>query len=269
MPDPYSQITAVEPAVLELLINAMEVRAAYPRQTTIREAWLSKIDFPDGAHVLEAGCGSGALCRHMASWPNVGQVVGLDPSPVFLAKARQLGKALANLRFAEGDAHAMPFDDAALDVAVFHTCRTHVPGPEKALAEAFRVLRNGGRLAILEGDYATTTIAIGDHDPLQACVEAAVAALVHDRWLVRRLQRLVSSAGFEVEVFDSHGYLKATEPDYMLTLVDRGADTLAKGGRIDAALAEALKREARDRVSRDAFFGFIGFAGLLARKVDQ
>ncbi len=196
MPDPYSQITVVEPAVLELLLNAMEIRAADPRQKTIREAWLSKIDFPDGARVLEAGCGSGAVCRHMASWPNVGQVVGLDPSPVFLAKARQLGQAMPNLRFEEGDARAMPFDDAAFDVAVFHTCLTHVPGPEKALTEAFRVLSNGGRLAILEGDYSTTTVAIGDHDPLQTCIEAAVAALVHDRWLVRRLQRLVSSAGF-------------------------------------------------------------------------
>ena len=47
MPDPFSQITVVEPGVLELLINAMEVRAADPRHKTIREAWLSKIDFPE------------------------------------------------------------------------------------------------------------------------------------------------------------------------------------------------------------------------------
>ena len=45
------------------------------------------------------------------------------------------------------------------------------------------------RLAILEGDYATTTVAIAPEDPLQACAEAAMAALVNDRWLVRRLPR--------------------------------------------------------------------------------
>ena len=55
----------------------------------------------------------------------------------------------------------------------------------------------GGALAAFDGDYATTTVAVGDHDPLQACVDAAMAALVHDRYLVRRLGTLVRAAGWE------------------------------------------------------------------------
>jgi SAM-dependent methyltransferase len=129
MPDPYSQIASVDPEVLPVLINAMEVRAADPRQKAIRKSFLSTIAFPENASVLEVGCGSGAVCRDLAGLPNVREVVGLDPSPIFLAKARELASGIPNLRFDEGDARDLPYDDAAFDVVVLHTCLTHVPGP--------------------------------------------------------------------------------------------------------------------------------------------
>jgi SAM-dependent methyltransferase len=51
------------------------------------------------------------------------------------------------LRFAEGDAERMPFPDGAFDAVVSNFGVHHVPRPERALAEALRVLRPGGRLA--------------------------------------------------------------------------------------------------------------------------
>jgi hypothetical protein len=48
---------------------------------------------------------------------------------------------------------------------------------------------------------ATTTVAIDEFDPLQCCADAAMAALVHDRWLARRLPLLVKAAGFDVRRF--------------------------------------------------------------------
>ena len=266
MPDAYSHITTAEPAVVNALIDAMELRAADPQQRVIRERFLSEVAFPEDARVLEAGCGSGAICRELARWPQVGQVVGLDPSPAFLAKARELAAGIPDLLFHEGDARSLPYKDEEFDAVVFHTCLTHVPGPEQALTEAFRVLRRGGRLAVLDGDYSTTSVATGEHDPLQACADAAMAGLVNDRWLVRRLRPLVTSAGFVIERCDSHGYLQTSAPDYMLTLVDRGADLLVNSGRIDAELADDLKKEARRRVDGGRFFGFIAFAGLIASK---
>jgi SAM-dependent methyltransferase len=151
-------------------------------------------------------------------------------------------------------------------VVVFHTTLCHVPQPERALAEAARVLRPGGTAAVCDGDYATITVALGEHDPLQACIEAVKGAFLHDQWLVRRLPTLLRAAGFELLRFRSHGYLQAEQPDYILTLIDRGADTLAGWGRIGPELCAALKTEARRRVDAGAFFGFIGFASLIARK---
>lgn len=266
MPDLYASITEVAPEVLEILINALETRAADPQQRRMRETYLSWVDFPEAARVLEAGCGTGAVSRDLARWPNVSEVIGLDPSPVFLAKAQELAAEISNVEFQEADARSMPYEDNAFDAVVFHTCLCHVPEPEKAIEEAFRVLRPRGHLAVFDGDYATTTFAIGEHDPLERCADAAIAALVHDRWLVRRLPGVVKSAGFSVTRFDSHGYMQSSEPDYLLTLVDRGADALAGWSRIDATMAEALKQEARRRVEAGEFFGFIAFASLIARK---
>ncbi len=266
MPDLYAEITKVDPEVLQILINALEMRAADPQQKAMREKYLSWVNFPEAARVLDAGCGTGAISRDLARWANVDEVVGIDPSPVFLEKARELAADIPNLRFEEGDARSLPYEDAAFDAVIFHTCLCHVPGPEKAVEEAFRVLRPGGHVAIFDGDYATTTFAIGDHDPLEDCANAAIAALVHDRWLVRRLPALARSTGFQVDRFDSHGYVQTSEPDYLLTLIDRGADALAGWSRIDSSMAEALKNEARRRVENGEFFGFIAFASLIARK---
>jgi SAM-dependent methyltransferase len=160
----------------------------------------------------------------------------------------------------------MPYADGSFDVVLFHTCLTHVREPQEALSEAYRVLRPGGRLAIFEGDYATTTVAVSDNDPLQDCVEEAMEAFVNDRWLVRRLSGLVSSTGFEIERFDPYGYLQASNPDYILTLIDRGADVLVNTNRLGRASADSLKQEARDRVKQNRFFGFISFAGLIAER---
>jgi ubiquinone/menaquinone biosynthesis C-methylase UbiE len=267
MPDAYATITEADGEVLQSLAGILELRAADPQQQAMREQYFSYIELPPSARVLEVGCGTGAVSRALASRPGVGEVVGLDPAPAFLEKARELAGDLANLSFVEGDARALPLEDDSFDVVVFHTTLCHVPEPETALAEASRVLRPGGLLAVFDGDYATTTLASGDFDPLQACADAVVANLVHDRWLVRRLPRLVREAGLELVRFSGHSYVVAPSSDgYMLAIVDRGADMLVAGGRLKAEAAEALKAEARRRSDEGAFFGHIAYASAIARR---
>jgi SAM-dependent methyltransferase len=172
---------------------------------------------------------------------------------------------LPNVSFREADGRALPFEDGGFDVVVFDSTLSHVPGPERALAEAARVLRPGGWLAIFDGDYATITVALGDHDPLQSCAEAMMANSVHDRWLARRLPGLIRRCGFELAGLRSHGFV-GTEGGYMLTVVERGADFLRAVGHIGDDTAAALKAEARRRVEVGAFFGHIAYASLTARR---
>jgi SAM-dependent methyltransferase len=265
MPDVYATITEADPATLERLVGAMEIRAAQPRQRAMLESYLSEVSFPQAARVLEIGCGSGAIARVLATWPGVAEVIGVDPSPFFVAKARELGAGVPGLAFEEADGRSLPFAERSFDVVVVHTVLSHVPGPGGILAEAHRVLHPGGTLAVFDGDYSTATVATGDFDPLQACVEAAFAMLANDRWVVRRMGALAQATGFAVQSFRSHGYVE-TEQAYVMTVIDRGADFLAAWGRIGDDLASALKAEARRRVECGAFFGHIAFASLIARK---
>ena len=266
MPDVYAAIAEVDVATQERLAAILELRAADPQQRAMLDSYLAEVGFPPAARVLEVGCGTGAVTRLLARRPGVADAVGVDPSPVFVAKAGALAAELSNISFEEGDGRALRFGDGDFDVVVCHTVLCHVPEPERVLTEAFRVLRAGGTVAVFDGDYATITVALGEPDPLQDCIEAMKAEFLNDPWLVRRLPALLRSAGFELDAARSHGYLQTDQPAYMLTLVDRGADALASRGRIGPGLCASLKAEARRRAEAGEFYGFIGFASFIARK---
>jgi SAM-dependent methyltransferase len=86
--------------------------------------------------VLDIGCGEGELARHLPE----GTWVGLDSSPAMLARAPQPNVV--------GDAAALPFDDRSFDSAVLLYVLYHLADPAQALAEAHRVLRPGGFVAV-------------------------------------------------------------------------------------------------------------------------
>lgn len=266
MADVYSTIADAEHEVQERLADVLERRAVDRQQREMLCTYLADIDLPKTATVLDVGCGTGPVSRELAGRLPAGEIVGIDPSPVFLATARKLAGDLSNLTFVEGDCRDLPCADGRFDAVIFYTTLSHVPRPGIALQEAFRVLRPGGVLAVLDGNYTTTTLANGDFDPLQACADAAMAALVHDRWLIQRLPNLVRDAGFAIEKQRSLGIVETAEPGYMLTIADRGADVLAAEGRVGADLAQALKNEARRRVAAGCFFGSIAYGSLVARK---
>ena len=99
-----------------------------------------------GDRVLDACCGTGDLAiaarRHGA-----GSVVGLDFSEQMLERAR---RKAPELDWVQGDALALPFEDASFDAATVGFGIRNVDDLEAGLGELQRVLRPGGRLAILE-----------------------------------------------------------------------------------------------------------------------
>src|SRR5262245_63215827 len=134
MPDLYARVTEAPPAVLESLAKALEMRAADPQLRAMLEAYLRDAHLPPGARVLEVGCGTGAITRALAAWPGVTAAVGVDPSPLFVAKARELARGLESVSFEVADGRSLPFVDGAFDAVVYHTTLCHVPDPGAMLA---------------------------------------------------------------------------------------------------------------------------------------
>jgi SAM-dependent methyltransferase len=106
------------------------------------EALLEAALVAPGARMLDLACGPGFVASRGRARGAV--VRGLDFSPAMLAVARVRDDAVS---FDEGDAEALPYADASLDVVVSNFGIHHVPRPAFALREAHRVLRRHGRVA--------------------------------------------------------------------------------------------------------------------------
>jgi demethylmenaquinone methyltransferase/2-methoxy-6-polyprenyl-1,4-benzoquinol methylase len=95
--------------------------------------------------VLDAGCGTGELCRRLAD--RGARVSGLDLCAGLLARAHSLAPEAA---LARGDVHALPFAAARFDLATSVLVLHYLEDPDRAVAEMARVVRPGGRLILCD-----------------------------------------------------------------------------------------------------------------------
>jgi SAM-dependent methyltransferase len=96
-------------------------------------------------NVLDVGCGTGVVAITAA---RIGaRVRGVDLTPELLERARE-NASVANVEidFREGDAEALPFDDAQFDIVLSQFGHMFAPRPEIAIAEMLRVLKPGGTI---------------------------------------------------------------------------------------------------------------------------
>ena len=106
----------------------------------------------DGTRVLDVGCGTGALASAVLAGNPRCVVVGIDPSPGYVAYAK--AHCSRNCEFEIGDAQKLGFPDASFDACVSLLVFNFIPDPAKALAELRRVTRPGGPVAAAVWDYS-------------------------------------------------------------------------------------------------------------------
>ncbi|MBR5752028.1 MAG: class I SAM-dependent methyltransferase [Clostridia bacterium] len=113
---------------------------------TFREQYIRflRLDVDAGFNALEVGCGPGALCAALKSWYPKANVTGLDRDSAFVAFAKE---NVPGVRFMEGDACRLPFEDASFDLTISNTVSEHVE-PGGFFGEQFRVLKSGGVCAV-------------------------------------------------------------------------------------------------------------------------
>ena len=256
MPDVYATIEAAPEAVQHQLADVLELRAADVQQRAMLEDYLAQI--PPGGRVLEIGCGTGAICRRLAQ--DAGEVVGIDPSPVFIARARELA---GDLQFEVADGRALPFgDDRSTPSSATPRCAT------SRTANACWPRRTGW-LGSSRSSRATMRRPRSRSPTTIRCRRAPT----------RRSQGSCTTAGSSAVCLGcsptaagrsrrrkSHGYTETADPGYALTLVDRGAGLLAAAGSIGEETAAALRAEARRRVEAGTFYGHITYASFIASR---
>jgi ubiquinone/menaquinone biosynthesis C-methylase UbiE len=174
------------PRVYDLLLLVL----TRGRDRAYREAVLNLASVAAGDAVLDIGCGTGT--QAVATWRRTqpgGSVVGVDISDKMLAAARRkVRRAGLDISFHHADAAELPFDNDRFDVVTVTTVMHMIPESRRrlCLTEAWRVLRHGGRLLLI--DYA------GDPH----CRRHLTAKHgLHGRFDLHSLRDPLSEAGFE------------------------------------------------------------------------
>ncbi len=161
-----------------------------------KHAILDALRLQPGMQALDLGCGMGTDAFDLATRVGpTGHVTGVDFSELLIAEAVRRS-AIRNLpvTFEIGDAQALRFPDQTFDAVRTERMLMHVPNPEKAISEMTRVLRPGGRMAVLDMDW-DTQFCDSPYKETTRKIVLSFSDSMKNGWIGRRLPRMFREAG--------------------------------------------------------------------------
>jgi ubiquinone/menaquinone biosynthesis C-methylase UbiE len=217
---------------------------------------LAAIALVRGESVLDAGCGTGLLLEQEAVAVGAGgRAEGVDSSPDMLERAQARCEDLPQVNLHEGSVDSLPFDDAEFDALSCSQTLLYVPELKATLDEYYRVLKQGGRLAIIETDWGGAIL--NSHD-------LALTQTVFNAWddgvanpnLPRRIAPMLRKAGFgalRVEAIPvlNPGY---TENSFSAGMLQNFARIAVRQNMISEAQSAAWLADIEALAERDEYF---------------
>ncbi len=232
---------------------------------------LERIGVAPGWACLDLGCGPGGITALMkARVGALGRVVGLDADPAMLEHARA---AVPGVEFVAGDAYRTGLPAAGFDLVHMRFLAGTAGSPDALIAEAMRLARPDGVVALQEADTATLEC-YPPHPAwtrLRAACEAVFVAAGSDIAIGRRLYALARRAGLaDVQYRPFLIGVHAGEPmtDYLPSIAESMRGTLLTRGPISAAELDAAIAECRAHLAKpDTIFTTCTIAQVWGRVV--
>ncbi len=189
----WANPSQASPQDLAAMAAALEERGRALDQQPVNAALIEVLAPAPGERLLEAGSGTGMLCRQMAAG-RPGRVTGLDISPGFIhiARAYAAGEGLAgSIQWCAGQAEGLPFGDASFDGVLAARLLLHVADPAPVLSELARVVRPGGRLVVMDWDFDTVAVDHSDRELTRRLLHWRCDHYGGNNWSGRQLWRLM------------------------------------------------------------------------------
>ncbi|MDQ0380563.1 methyltransferase domain-containing protein [Amycolatopsis thermophila] len=256
---------STDPAVVARLAEILDSQAATPGVQRLR-AWAhDALAVRPGERALEIGCGTGSEVQVLAAAVGPGgEAIGLDPNEGMLGLARERA-AGSPARFVPGDVYALPFADASLDAVLCERVFQHLTDPVSAVAEIARVLRPGGRVVLVDTDWATGLLHPGDPGTVRAMLDGMLGRTAQPA-AGRKLAGWLSGAGLTVRDRGSQALISDWEP-VRDTLLPMMVDTAVGGGVVTRERGDRLMADLADGAARGDFHMSVTMFAVLAQRV--
>ncbi len=240
----------------EKALRRLEVTYRSPEVSAQRRVLLEAVAARPGERALDIGCGPGFVTEELARavGPD-GAVDAIDNSESSVAMARQRCGAFSNVQFQTAEATRLPYPDNHFDLTTSSQVYELVPDVPGALSELCRVLRPGGRAAIIDTDWHTILWHSTSPGRMAQVLKAWDEHLPHPA-LPRILNPLLRDAGLRVRECKVISYLdtefKPEGYSFNITKSIRGFVEDRQG--ITKQLVDAWADDLRDLARDGAYF---------------